>query len=256
MYLRTIGEALDAMAEVLRLDDRRDQLVHSTVQIMLCLDLEPRSFLVDCQTYLVHDGMATLRSRRRAIMNSVVDPLLAGPAPEAEKALEAVASAMDALHYADLVRRILPGLREERWRIARAILVNEAGLRHYLHQAILGRAQPSSLDEAEEAVREMVLSLHQPWMDRAGAIRTTCLDGLKSLAMLETEDLHPEAELLFELFATSDERATGLLSAVDRDPLDAFLQVSRLEDVATALRAVGADSPRDPTGGAGVRDVA
>lgn len=257
MYLRTISESRDALAGVLRLPDPRERLVQSTVQILLCLDPDPRRFLVDAQTYLVQDGLVTLRARRRRILDSLGEPLLPGTAgPERLADLESVAAAIDALRFADLARVVLPALREERWRIARAILVNEAGVRGCLVRALLRSGAPGAGTDPEADLREMILSLHQDWMDRSGAIRTTCLDALKSLSTLEPDDLHPEAEFLFELFATSDERAVGLLRDVDRDPLAAYARVSSLEEIASALRLVGADLPHDPGGGSGLRDVA
>jgi hypothetical protein len=257
MYLRSISESMDALANVLRLADPREQLIQSTVQIMLCLDPEPRCLLVDAQSFLIHDGLATLRIRRRRILDSLGEPLpISAWGPDGRAILESVAASMDALRFAELVRAVLPGLREERWRIARAILVNEGGVRSLVQRALTSRRDPVHQGEAENALREMILSLHQAWMDRAGAIRTTCLDALKSLSPMDPEDLHPEADLLFELIATSDARALALLEAVDRDPVSAFAQVSGLEDIALALRAVGADVPPDPGGGNGFREVA
>jgi hypothetical protein len=246
MYLRTIHEAMDALAGILDLPERRDQLIRSTVQIMLCLDVEPRAFLVDCQDLLVHDGLETLRRKRRVALEEA-EPLVVLD-PREDRLFESVAGAIDALRFADVVRQVLPDLREERWRVARAILVNEAGVRGFVESAIRSRGDAAALAASETAVREMVLSLHQPWMDRAGAIRTACLDALRSAGRTETDRLHPESDELFELFATSDERATEMLRAIDGDPTAVLLQVALLRDVASAVRSLETDSPHEPPG--------
>jgi len=246
MYLRTIDEAMQALAGILDLADRRDQLIRSTVQIMLCLDVEPRDFLVDCQDLLVHDGLEALRRRRRGALEEA-EPLVVLD-PEEDRLFESVAGAIDALRFADVVRQVLPGLREERWRVARAILVNEAGVRGFVESAIRARGGDAALAAPEAAIREMVLSLHQPWMDRAGAIRSACLEALRTAGRTDPDRLHPESDELFELFATSDERATGMLRAIDSDPAGVLLQVALLRDVASAVRSLESDSPHEPPG--------
>jgi hypothetical protein len=251
MYLRTIHEAMDALAEILDLPDRRDQLVRSTVQIMMCLDVEPRAFMVDCQDLLVHDGLDTLRKRRRGAL-AEAEPLVVLD-PEEDRLFESVAGGLDALRFADVVRQVLPDLREERWRVARAILVNEAGVRGFVESAIRARGEAAALADSETAIREMVLSLHRPWMDRAGAIRSACLEALRASGQVDPDRVHSESDELFELFAVSDERATEILAAIDGDPADVLLQVALLRDVASAVRSLETDSPHEPPG---LREVA
>lgn len=240
MYIRTREQALDAMADVLQLRDPRDRQVQSTVKIMLCLDVAPRTLLVDAQALLLQGGLDALRRSRRDV------PPDAG----------AVALALDALRFAETVRQIVPEVRHERWQIARTLLVNEAGVRMFLEAAIQARGDAMILSGCEAALGEMVLSLHQPWMDRAGTIRAACLDALRSRGLGNPEHLHPEADLLFELFAVSDERSTGLLDSLDRAPDEADRRVARLHEVVTALRDAPPDSPHEPPGRAGLGEVA
>jgi hypothetical protein len=251
MYLRTIHEAMEALAGILDLPDRRDQLVRSTVQIMMCLDVEPRAFLVDCQDLLVHDGLETLRRKRRGALVEA-EPLVVLD-PEDDRLFESVATGIDALRFADVVRQVLPDLREERWRVARAILVNEGGVRRFVDSAIRARGRAPALTDSETAIREMVLSLHRPWMDRAGAIRSACLDTLRTSIRTDPDQLHSDTDELFELFAISDDRAAEILGAIDHDPAAVLVQVSRLRDVASAVRSLETDSPHEPPG---LRDVA
>ncbi|HXX93439.1 MAG TPA: hypothetical protein VEN81_07380 [Planctomycetota bacterium] len=251
MYLRTIQEAKDALAAILEMPDRRDQIIRSTVQIMLCLEVEPRGFLMDCQDLLVHDGLEALRRRRREALVEA-EPLVVLD-PEEDRLFESVAASLDALRFADAVRQVFPELREERWRIARAILVNEGGVRAFVESAVRSRGDAGRIAASETAVREMVVSLHRSWMDRSGSLRAACLGALRASGRGDPDRLHPEAEELFELFATSDERATGLLDAIDRDPDGVAPQVERLRDVARAVRSLEPDAPQGPPG---LREVA
>jgi hypothetical protein len=233
MYLRTSAEALEAAAEILAHPDRRDRLIESTLRIMLCLEVEPRRFLSDVQAFLVEDGLRALRRRRGAGL----DPFT-----------ESLAEALDALRFAVLVRAAFPDLRHERWRIARAVLVNEAGVRDALESWLRDRR---SDPRPQEELEEMVLALHQDWMDRAGALRTACLEVLREADPPEPDRLHSEAELLFELVAVSDERAVELLGALDRDRGDA---ASRIDRIRRAVESVRGLPPTTPSPGA--REVA
>ena len=83
MYIRHQSDALDALAGILDLPDRRQQIVQSTIKIMLCLDAEPRMFLVDCQALLLEGGLEALRrikafdpSIRVVVVTGVDDPAL------------------------------------------------------------------------------------------------------------------------------------------------------------------------------------
>ncbi len=243
MYIRTREQALDAAADALELRDPRDRLVRSAVQVMLCLEVEPRRLLVDCLALFFQGGLDALRRRRQR-------------AAPAEPDTEAVARALDALRFAGMARQVLPGLRHERWQVARAILVNEGGVRACVEDAIRARGDAMTLATCESAVTEMVLSLHQAWMDRAGTLRTACLGALKGVPLPDPDRLHEEADLLFELVATSDRRATDLLQAIDLGPEEAAHAVERLYAISDALRSTGPDSPHHPPGPSALRDVA
>jgi len=56
-YLRTIDEAMDAVAEILEMPTQRDRLIQSTVRIMMCVNPEPREFLADSQALLIEGGL-------------------------------------------------------------------------------------------------------------------------------------------------------------------------------------------------------
>ena len=256
MYLRTREQALDAMADILELRDRRDQLVESTVKIMLCLEPDTRTLLVDCQDFLVLGGLEGIRRRRRELLkSSPVAPRISFDSDEG-RYFEAIGAALDALRFANAVRGIFPELRHERWQLARVILADEAGVRQAVEEALRSRGDVDIRTRCAESLREKVLSMQQSWMDRAGAIRSACLQAVRDGDPADSEGAHEEADLLFDLFATSDGRAMQLLDAVDRVPADALRQVGRLRETAQAIRALGAEPPTPPMGDAGKAEVA
>src|SRR5947207_799868 len=110
MYIRTTDEALENLAEILDLPERRDQIIQSTIRIMLCLEVEPRLFLADCQALLIEGGLENLRERRRLAVEAAEDVTI-GVIDESEDQLfEAVASALDALRFAGAVRQVFPAI--------------------------------------------------------------------------------------------------------------------------------------------------
>ena len=254
MYIRTHDEALQNLAEILDLPERRDRILQSTVRIMLCLEVEPRLFLADCQALLIEGGLEILRARRREALDAIEDPPVVLLDPGEDRLFEEVASALDALRFSDTVRRVFPALRADRWQIARALLLYESGLREQISAAIKGHAEVARLDAAREAVEGMIGALRPAWGDRVGALRGACLETLKQAGDLDPDRLHQEAETLFELFAASDERASQLLAAIDADRARAAEQITRLRDHLMAVRALD-DGP--PPGDPGkIREVA
>jgi hypothetical protein len=252
MYIRHQGDALDALAGILELPDRRQQIVQSTIKIMLCLDAEPRMFLVDCQALLLEGGLEALRRKRQEsllVQDSV--PILILD-PEGDRLFEAAGGALDALRLTDVVRRVFPQIRHERWIIARALLTDECAIQAQLSAAIKSHGQPDVVRCALASVDSILASCHPAWGDRAGTIRAACVDVLKGARLTDPDSLHEEADLLFELLALSDERAEGLLEALDRSPEDAVGQVSRLYEALDAVRALAVYS----TAPAGRREAA
>src|SRR5262245_23705996 len=118
MYIRTKDEALQYLAVILDIPERREQIMQSTICTLLCLEVEPRLLLADCQAFLIEGGLESLRARRNnliesrdlpiALLDRVEDPLF-----------EEIAAALDAFRFTDLVRQIFPDLRADRWQIAR-----------------------------------------------------------------------------------------------------------------------------------------
>jgi hypothetical protein len=254
MYIRTQDEALQSLAEILDLPERRDQIIQSTVRIMLCLEVEPRLFLVDCQALLIEGGLESLRARRRDALDAIEDLPVVVLDPEEDRLFEEVATALDALRFTDVVRQVFPAMRADRWQIARALLLYESGVREQLSAAVKGHADKARMDAAREAVEGMIAALRPAWGDRVGALRGACLETLKQIGGIEPDRLHEEAETLFELFAASDERASQLLDAIDTDRARAAERIAQIRELAAAARTLHDEPP--PTGPDKIRDVA
>jgi hypothetical protein len=252
MYIRTREDALETLAEILDLPERRDQIIQSTIRIMLCLEVEPRVFLADCQALLIEGGLETLRSRRRDAFDAEDLPIVVLDADE-DQLFEEIASALDALRFTDVVRQVFPDLRAERWQLARAILLYESGVRDQVAAAVRSRGDERQITAARSAVEGMVTALRPSWGDRVGAIRAACLETLKRMDVREPDRMHEEADLLFELFAVSDRRAPELLAAIDADFGRAQDQIARLRELAAAAKALQTEPPSPP---GQVRDVA
>src|SRR6188474_697254 len=90
MYIRSREDALESLAEILDLPERRDQIIQSTVRIMLCLEVEPRIFLADCQALLIEGGLETLRSRRRDAVEAAEDLPVVVYDPDEDQVFEEV----------------------------------------------------------------------------------------------------------------------------------------------------------------------
>jgi hypothetical protein len=243
MYIRHQGDALDALAQILDLPERRQQIVQCTIKIMLCLDAEPRTLLTDCQALLIEGGLDALRRRRRDALEHQESIPIVILDPEGDLLFEAAATALDALRLTDVVRQVFPDLRHERWVVARALLSHEVEIRAQLAAAIKARGQGDVLRCARASVESILAGSHPSWNDRAGTLRAACLDVLKGARLADPGDIHEEADLLFELFAISDERAAALLVALDQVPEDAVRQVARLYEALDAVRSLAAQSP-------------
>jgi hypothetical protein len=242
VYIRTKDEAIAAVADILDLPERRRQIIQSSITIMMCLDSEPRDFLVDCQALLIEGGLDALRSRREEALEQV--PLVVLD-PEGDRLFQEAARALDALRLAEVVREIFPDLHHERWMVARALLREEAAIQARLSEAIKSRGSLEDFRRARQAVDALVAAQRPAWIDRAGTLRAACLVVLRGDASLEPDAVHPEAEALFELFAADDARAEALLAAVDRGPHASVAQVTQLREVVSALRSLAAEAAPD-----------
>jgi len=205
---------------------------------MLCLDAEPRMFLTDCQALLIEGGLDALRRKRQETLQAHDSVPILILDPEGDRLFEAAGTALDALRLTDVVRRVFPNLRHERWIIARALIADESEIQAHLSAAIKARGQKDVVRCALASVDSILASHHPAWGDRAGTIRAACVDVLKGAELADPDCLHEEADLLFELFALSDERSTELLEALDRSPEEAVRLIARLYEGLDSVRSL------------------
>src|SRR5262245_9751417 len=142
IYIRSKAEALDAVAAVLALPERRQQIVQITVRVAMCLDAEARTFLADCQAGLIEGGLEYMRKRRHELLGAMDqqeghEAIIIVDSSE-DQLLEQVGVAMDALRISGIARQVFPDVRENHgtWEIARALLADEQPVRQLLIDAV------------------------------------------------------------------------------------------------------------------------
>ncbi|GEM_PF-1641936 len=242
MYIRTREDALDAVAEILELPERRSQIIRSTVSIMQCLDADPRDFLADCQVMVITGGLDALRQKRRELFDQLEDnDLVVVIDPEENAEFEAIASAFDALRLSDVVREVFPALttRYQPWEVARALIGSEASVQGQIIAALKSRSgDPAAYEEALRGIEALVVSHLPEWRSRAEEMRRACLAVVKEDGLTDRAEAATEAEMLFSVIAASDTRALPLVERLDRDPAGAVAVVGRFHELTVALRAM------------------
>ncbi|MBI2901404.1 MAG: hypothetical protein HYY17_14560 [Planctomycetes bacterium] len=238
MFIRSREEAMDVLAEILTLSERRDQIIRCTVAIMECLDAEARTFMADCQAMLIEGGLETLRERRREAMERLHETeVVAIIDPEEDRQLEALASAADALRFADVVFAVLPELSFQKWEIARALLAQEQILREQVVAALQARqSTPDDLAGLRSRVEAIVTSHLPPWRGRAEEMRRACRD------VLRTYELDGDPEMIFTAIASSDDRALPFIEMLNRDSAGAVAYIRKLQEWTATVRAL--EQPR------------
>ncbi|RPH34805.1 MAG: hypothetical protein EHM91_18010, partial [Planctomycetota bacterium] len=69
--MRTLDEAIDAVAAILELPEQRDRIIQCTIRIMMCLNPEPREFLADSQALLIEGGLEALAQKRHDMIEAL-----------------------------------------------------------------------------------------------------------------------------------------------------------------------------------------
>lgn len=232
-YIRSKAEALDAVAAVLALPERRQQIVQLTVRVAMCLDPAARSFLADCQAGLIEGGLEYMRKRRH-------DQLAAQQqeAPEAivivdsseDQLLEQVGMALDALRLSEIVRQAFPMTRERHagWEIARAFLADEEELRKVVIEAVRAHGAGNSVvyerDRAE--IERRIVAVTPSWMASLPTLQAAC------------EEVSPQDPHLLAAIAVDDMRANlvvNLLAGSRNEALDYLRSVKTRIDQIHAL---------------------
>ncbi len=230
MYLRTKEDALDALSAILALPERRQQIIQMSVKIMACLDPEPRRFLADCLDTLIHDGLDYMRRKRQEAFSE-----LQQNSPTAyvivdssrDDLMEQVGSALDALRMAGVALDVFPELRGRipAWRIARAILLQEANVRDAMVRGVRSQDDPAPHEDALRIIEECAPA----WAESAAAIRAICSDAvLTPYRGADLRGLADDDEVLFTVLAVADDRAKLVLDLLAGDRAGALEYVAEV----------------------------
>jgi hypothetical protein len=223
IYIRNKAEALDAVASVLALPERRQQIVQLTVRIAMCLDAEARSFLSDCQAGLIEGGLEYMRKRRHEQLATQQEE-----APEAivivdsseDQLLEQVGMALDALRLSEIVRQVFPAVREKHapWEVARIFLADEEKVRQVMIEAVRahGAGNSTVYEKARGWIEKRLAASTPGWMSTLPTLQQACDEVAAGdphlLAAIAVDDLR--ANLVIDLLAGSRAEAIDYLKTV------------------------------------------
>ena len=228
IYIRNKAEALDAVASVLALPERRQQIVQLTVRVAMCLDPDARVFLADCQAGLIEGGLEFMRKRRQELLAARQEE-----APEAivivdsseDQLLEQVGMALDALRLSEIVRQAFPPVREAHagWEIARAILAEEEKMREIMIEGVRahGAGNSPAYEKARAEIEKRIASAAPAWKEDLLLLQKACEVAAprepQVLPVIAVDDMR--ARLVIDLLTTSKNEALEYLRSV-QDKID------------------------------------
>jgi hypothetical protein len=223
IYVRSKAEALDAVASVLALPERRQQIVQLTVRIAMCLDAEARSFLADCQAGLIEGGLESMRKRRHELLAAHQEE-----GPEAivildsseDQLLEQVGVALDALRLSEIVRQVFPAIREKHasWEVARTFLAAEEEVRKVMVEAVRAHGSGDSkvYEHCRGEMERRIASVTPAWMAMLPTIDAACTEVAPGdphlLGTIAIDDMR--ARLVVDLLANNHAEAIDYLKTV------------------------------------------
>jgi hypothetical protein len=229
MYIHNKEEALEALAAILALPERRTQIIQMSVKIMVCLDPEPRKFLVDCMATLIENGLEYMRQKRKEALEA-----LQKDAPTAviivdsnrDDMLEAVGGAVDALRMANVAMEVFKDLRRQfpPWRVARAVIADEQKVRDAMIQGVRlqGNARSADLAPAYQEFMQLLEQTAPDWQESTPAIEALINDALLTpFRGEEDQGLADDPEVIFGIVAMSDERARLVLELLATERAEA-----------------------------------
>lgn len=223
IYIRNKAEALDAVASILALPERRQQIVQLTVRVAMCLDHESRAFLADCQAGLVEGGLEHMRKRRHEMLAAAQEE-----APEAivivdsneDQLLEQVGMALDALRLSEIVRQAVPAVRERHaaWEIARAFLAAEEEMRKVVIDTVRahGSGNSAEYERGRAEIERRIVAAGPAWMAQLPTLQKACDEVAAGdphlLAAIAVDDMR--AKLVVDLLASNRAEALEYLGTV------------------------------------------
>jgi len=228
IYIRNKAEALDAVASVLALPERRQQIVQLTVRVAMCLDADARVFLADCQAGLIEGGLEFMRKRRQDLIASRQED-----APEAivivdsseDQLLEQVGMALDALRLSEIVRQVFPAVRENHapWEIARTFLAEEEAMRKIMIEAVRAHGAGNSdvYERNRKEVERRIAAAAPAWKEDLLLLQKACEVAAPGeaqvLPAVAVDDMR--AKLVIDLLTTNKNEALDYLRTV-KDKID------------------------------------
>jgi len=223
IYVRNKAEALDAVASVLALPERRQQIVQLTVRIAMCLDAEARSFLADCQAGLIEGGLESMRKRRHELLAAHQEE-----APEAiviidnteDQLLEQVGVALDTLRLSEIVRQVFPAIKEKHaaWEVARTFLAAEEEVRKVMVEAVRAHGSGDSkvYEHCRAEMERRINAVTPTWMAVLPTIETACAEVAPKdahlLGAIAVDDIR--SRLVVDLLANNHTEAIEYLRTV------------------------------------------
>jgi hypothetical protein len=223
IYVRNKAEALDAVASVLALPERRQQIVQLTVRIAMCLDAEARSFLADCQAGLIEGGLESMRKRRHELLAAHQEE-----APEAivivdsteDQLLEQVGVALDTMRLSEIVRQVFPAIKEKHaaWEVARTFLAAEEEVRKVMVEAVRahGAGDSKVYEHCRAEMERRINSVTPTWMATLPTIEAACAEiapkDAHLLGAIAVDDMR--ARLVTDLLANNHAEAVDYLKSV------------------------------------------
>jgi len=238
-FLRSLDEAIDAVAAILELPTQRERLIQCTIRIMTCLHAEAREFLSDSQALLIEGGLEAMARKRREMIEALdEESAIVVLNPEEDGLFDAVGTALDALRLSEVAYRVFPELRRgcEPWLVARTLRSNELRFEEIVSQGIRRRGG-ESYRQAQQALERLIATARPPWSHRAQEIRDACRSLFDSDPTL-TQTPVSEAEALFSVIAVDDDRVMEMLSAIGQGPEAARDLARRAFEALTSLRAL------------------
>jgi hypothetical protein len=235
-YLKTLDEAIDAVAAILELPSQRERLIQSTVKIMMCMNPEPREFMADSQALLIEGGLEAMARKRHEMLEAMEQEAIV-VLNEDDALYDAVGSSLDALRLSDVAFRVFPELRRgcEAWRVARALRTQELQFEEIVSQGIRRRGG-EGYRHAQQCLERLIQTEKPAWSDRAGELREFCASVLESSGLTDTPV--SDGEALFSAVATDDKLVADMFEAMAQGPEAAQDLARRIFEAITSLRTI------------------
>jgi len=237
-FLKTVEDAIDAVAAILELPSQRERLIQSTVKIMMCTHPEAREFLADSQALLIEGGLDALARRRQEMIDALEGETAVVVLNEEDGLFDAIGSSLDALRLSDVAFRVFPELRRgcEPWRLARALRANELRFEELVSQGIRRRGG-EGYRQAQENLEKLVHAERPSWEGHAGELRHVYHSYLHSDHLLSDTPVS-DAESMFAAVATDDHLVTEMLAAIAQGPEAARDLANRTFEALKSLRTI------------------